>query len=251
MEERTDLARWVSIGTALAVAVGLGAVIVSMATGASPSPSPSPSPIPEGCQLQSPQPEAPLKLNAVQRKSVVKVVTMEKETFNCYDAHSTLTQIKDLETFIEVVEQSKGGKSPGVKTVKTTVDAVTCIKDLKTGRVACKSESLPLAVTDTPLLRCTPTRSTYPFPLIQQPTHPVEMTTLQAGHKIVTTIKVEKEVYDCSGQIGDLYLFTEVVERAEKQSFRTVAKRFSGLICLKDETTAKLAQCKLFTPGRA
>lgn len=249
MRRGTARLAWIS-GT-LAVAGGIAAIIVSIATGASPSPSPSPSPIPEGCQLQSPQPEAPLKLNAVPRKDLVKVVAMEKETFNCYDARSTLAQIKDLETFIEIVEQSAGGKNAGMTTVKTAIDAVTCTKDLKTGRVSCKSEPMPLAVTNTPLLGCTPTRSTYPFAVIQQPSHPVEMATVVSDDKLVTTIKVEKEIYDCSGQVGDLYLFTERVELADANSFNTVQRRFSGAICFKNETAAKLTSCKLFTPAPA
>ena len=238
---------WIGGGAILAVAVVVGTVLVSIATGASPSPCPSP--IPEGCQLQSPQPEAPLKLNVVPRKDLVKAVTMEKETFNCYDAKSTLAQIKDLETFVEVVEQSQGGRSPGMTTVRVAVDAVTCVKDLKNGRVSCKSESIPLAVTDKPLTRCTPTRSNYPFALIQQPSHPVEMETVVSDDKLVTTIKVEKEIYDCSGQLGDLYLFTERVEFADANTFRPVQRRFSGVICFKDETAAKLTACKVFTPA--
>jgi hypothetical protein len=241
-------ARRAWIAGAAAVVAGASVVIVSIATGASPSPSPSPSPIPEGCQLQSPQPEAPLKLNVVPRKDLVKAVVMEKETFNCYDARSTLTEIKDLETFIEVVEQSSAGKDPGMVTVKTAIEAATCTKNLKTGRVSCRSEAIPLAVTTQPLFRCTPSRSTYPFALIQQPSHPVEMETVVSDDKLVTTIKVEKEIYDCSGQVGDLYLFTERVELADGKTFRIVQRRFSGVICFKDETAAKLTSCKLFTP---
>jgi hypothetical protein len=251
MDAHRGRARRAWVSAVVILSAGVGAVVVSIATGASPSPSPSPSPIPEGCQLQSPQPEAPLKLNAVPRKDLVKVVVMEKETFNCYDARSTLAQIKDVETFVEVVEQSDGGKNAGMTTVRMAVEAATCIKDLKTGKVSCKSESIPLAVTDTPLLRCTPTRSTYPFAVIQQPSHPVEMETVVSDDKLVTTIKVEKEIYDCSGQLGDLYVFTERVELADGKTFKTVQRRFSGVICFKDETAAKITSCKLFTPGNA
>src|SRR5690242_1134597 len=109
MSERSGAVRLAWIGGTLAVAAGAGAFAVSFAVGASPSPSPSPSPIPQGCQLQSPQPEAPLMLNALALKDAVKTVAMEKETFNCYDAHSTLTQLKDVETFIEMVERANGG----------------------------------------------------------------------------------------------------------------------------------------------
>jgi hypothetical protein len=250
MSKRSTGSRWPWFGGALAVAAGAGAAIVSIAVGASPSPSPSPSPIPQGCQLQSPQPEAPLKLNVVAMKRLVKTVAMEKETFNCYDTQSTLSQLKDVETFIEVVSKAEGGKSPGLKVVEMTVEAYTCLKDIKTGRVSCKAEGVPLAATDTPLTRCSPTKSTYPFAVIQQPSHPVEMSTVAASNDLAATVKVEKEVLDCSGQIGDLYLFTEIVERRGAKSFDVVQRRFSGLMCLKNEVTAQVTQCKLFTPGK-
>ena len=63
---------------------------------------------------------------------------------------------------------------------------------------------------------------------------------------------VEKEVFDCAGRIGDLYLFTGVVESAQGGAgFHGVRTQFEGVICLKDATTAQLVSCKLFTPTRA
>jgi len=204
----------------------------------------------------------------------LKAVAMEKEIFNCFDAQGTLDRIRDVETFIEIVGESrplkadepdrdkKGGKSsagsknskggakgPHVETVRTIVEQVACDKGLRTGRVACGSTGVPLATTDTPLTRCSPTGSTYPFAAVQQPADPVEMSTVVVGG-LVTTMKVEKEIFDCAGQIGDLYLFTQIVEAKHGPSFRTVARRFSGVMCFKNEARGELTQCKLFTPSR-
>jgi hypothetical protein len=248
--------------SAVVVPVALCALVFVRAAGpANPSPSPSPSPIPQGCQLVSPQPEAPLKLNLVSLHNVAKTIVMEKEVFNCYDAQSTLTSVRDVQTFIEMIERGVPGKSfgkhgedhksPGVQPLGKMVQADTCIKDLKSGGVSCKSVNLPLGVTTTPLARCRVTKGTYPFPVVPQPTHPVEMSTVSLGGRLVKTVAVEKEVFDCGGQIGDLYLFTEVIELANGFAVRPVATQFEGVMCLKNESTAQLVSCKLFTPSRA
>jgi hypothetical protein len=77
------------------------------------------------------------------------------------------------------------------------------------------------------------------------------METVVSDDKLVATMKVEKEIYDCSGQLGDLYLFTERVEKADGDTFTTVQRRFNGVICFKNETAAKVTSCKLFTPAPA
>jgi len=231
-------------------------LFAASASGASPSPSPSP--IPQGCQLVSPQPEAPLKLNLVAVNNIAKTIVMEKEVFNCYDSQSTLASVRDVQTFMEIIERGvsgkssrhhgNGGKPPGVTALGKMVQADTCIKDLKSGGVSCKSVSIPLGVTTTPLEKCRVTKGTYPFPVVPQPTHPVEMSTVKLNDRLVKTVTVEKEVFDCAGQIGDLYLFTEVIESAHGSDVRPVGTQFEGVICLKNEATAQLVSCKLFTP---
>ena len=245
---------------AVVVSVALCALVFARSAGPA-SPSPSPSPIPSGCQLVSPQPEAPLKLNVVALHNVAKTIVMEKEVFNCYDSQSTLASVRDVQTFIEVIERSvhgrphgkhgEGGKSTGVQAIGKMVQADTCIKDLKSGAVSCKSVNLPLGVTTTPLERCRVTKGTYPFPVVPQPTHPVEMSTVSLGGRLVKTVAVEKEVFDCGGQIGDLYLFTEVIEQAKGFDVRPVSTQFEGVMCLKNESTAQLVSCRLFKPTRA
>jgi hypothetical protein len=225
------------------VAAALGAVLAQLATGQT-----GPSPIPEGCQPKSPQPEAPLKLNTVVVANLAKTIAMEKEVFNCYDADGELAEIRDVETFIEVVERT-GGRL-GVETVTTVIEAATCSKDFKSGRVTCGTKDVPLGATTTPLAGCSPTRGTYPFEPTEQPSHPVEMNTVVMTGEIVKTIKVEKEVLDCGGDIGDLYLFTKIVEDRRGQRFVTLGKLFAGIICLKN-TDGKHVSCKAFTPARA
>ena len=231
--------------------VGLVSGLVMAGSAASTSPSPSPSPIPQGCQLRAPQPEAPLKLNVIAVKNLAKAIAMGKEVFNCYDAQSTLAQVKDVETFVELTESGVVGKEPGFTALAKAVVVDTCVKDLKTGAIDCKSTDVPLGTTHAPVSKCTVTKGTYPFPTIEQPTHPVEMSTVVLENGLVKTIKAEEEVFDCAGQIGDLYLFTDVGEVAEKSGFAAVGTSFEGVLCLKDEPTAAVVSCKLFTPGHA
>jgi hypothetical protein len=185
---------------------------------------------------------------------------MEKEIFNCYDSQATLASVREVQTFIEIVERGLRGKGhgklggpakPSVQALGKMVQADTCIKDLKTGGVSCKSVELPLGVTQTPLERCRVTKGTYPFPVVPQPTHPVEMSTVRLTDRLIKTVAVEKEVFDCGGQIGDLYLFTEVIELAGGHDVRLVDTQFEGVMCLKNEATAQVVSCKLFTPTKA
>jgi hypothetical protein len=242
MKGNTRVIRWCMLGALLAV-VG---VIVPLATSAD---GPSPSPIPEGCQLRSPQPEAPFKLNVVAVKNLAKTIAVETEVFSCFDAQSNLAQIKDVDTTIELIERGSTGAKPTLTTVSKSIMAETCSKNLQTGRVSCKAETLPLGVTETPLTKCQVTKGTYPFDTVVQPTHPLEMNTVTLDDGLVKTVRVDKEVFDCSGRIGDVYLFTEVVEATNPSGFSLDRTQFEGVVCFKNETTAKVSECKLFTPA--
>jgi hypothetical protein len=77
----------------------------------------------------------------------------------------------------------------------------------------------------------------------------METATLNNG--LVETVALEKEVFDCAGQIGDVYLFTEVGESAKDGGFQPLGTTFEGVVCFKDESTAKVVACKLFTPSSA
>jgi hypothetical protein len=65
---------------------------------------------------------------------------------------------------------------------------------------------------------------------------------------VVKTVKVEKEVFDCGGRIGDVYVFTVRAASVGAGGFGRASTRFSGVLCLKDEAKAQVAVCKLFTP---
>jgi hypothetical protein len=91
-------------------------------------------------------------------------------------------------------------------------------------------------------------QGTYPFASVEQPAEPFDMSSTFVAARLVETVKVELQVFSCAGQITDLYVFIERVERADGSTFRTVANRYAGVVCFKDEATASVVQCKLFNP---
>jgi hypothetical protein len=235
-------------------AVAAGAMCaVAAVPFASGGPGPSPSPIPEGCQLRAPQPDAPLKLNVVAVRKLAKTIVMEKEVFDCFNAQGALTQVKDVETFIEVVERARqtAKSKPGMAIVAKSAAAATCVKNLTSGRVSCRFDRLPLGTSQTPLAGCSLKSGTYPFEPVAQPKHPVQMETVSLPGGIVRTVKVEKEVFDCGGAIGDVYVFTELLERAVANSFRPPVASFHGVVCLKNAATARITGCRVFAPTNA
>jgi hypothetical protein len=220
---------------------------------ASGGPGPSPSPIPEGCQLRSPQPDAPLKLNLVAVRRLTKTIVMEKEVFDCFNAQGAMTHVKDVETFIEVVERAKqhGKSKPRMEIVAKSAAAATCVKTLTSGRVSCGFDRVPLGTSQTPVAGCSLKSGTYPFEPVAQPKHPVQMETRSLPGGLVRTVKVEKEIFDCGGAIGDVYVFTELLERAVANSFGPTAATFHGVVCLKNAATARVTGCRVFTPTNA
>ncbi len=205
-------------------------------------------------------------LNVVAVRNVVKMVAVEKEVFSCFDSSSTLAQVKEVDTLIELTARGEPGKGersdsqdsrdshkqqPAFVPLTKTVNANSCTKDLKTGGVSCTSVALPLGVTTTPLTKCSLTKGTYPFPPVVQPTHPLQMQTATLNNGLVETVALQKEVFDCAGQIGDVYLFTEIGESAKDTGFSPLGTKFEGVVCFKDESTATVVTCKLFTPSRA
>lgn len=242
----TSRVRWLLVGLGASIAL-VGIVVVPRAIGAGPSPSP----IPQGCQLRSPQPDAPLRLNVIAVSNTVKTIAVDKEIFTCFDAQSQLASVKDVETVIEDVEVGDVKKTPSITTTGVTVTATTCTKDLQAGRLGCSLKAVPLGVTQTPLDKCTVTKGTYPFDTIQQPGEPLDMATAVLADGLVKTVDAETEVFACSGQIGDLYVFHQNVELNKGNGFAPVSERFQGVMCLKDEATATVTSCKLVSPGAA
>jgi hypothetical protein len=204
-----------------------------------------------GCDLASVQPEQPLELNAVRADGLAKFVAMEKEIFHCIGADGRVEEIRDVETFVELV---KAPSRHGSETVDRRVDVVTCRKNLRTGEVRCRTTQLPLPAAARPLAGCSLNRGEYPFDEIRQPSDPVEMETVLLG-KTAVTVKVEKEVLACPGGLADVYLFTQVDESStrvrdssgrRKKTLAPTAWQFSGVVCFKNLAEATVVRCRKF-----
>lgn len=181
-----------------------------------------------GCRLAAPQPAEPLELNLVAVKigttDYAKAIAMEKEVFLCEGS------IKDVETFIEWVQVRSGNF---MKPRAPTVEQASCEKAYPRGVVTCKSRRVTVGPPANPLKGCKP------LPMDRQPAAPVRMSSVVLG-RLVKTVKVEKEIWACPRGIGDIYLFTEIVEAAPGK----VSQRlFEGILCIKSESEAELLRC--------
>lgn len=181
------------------------------------------------------QPDSPLELNSVAAGSIAKSVAMEKEVFQCFDRndpHANVVRTIDVETFVEVIERARQGK---VKTIDKRVEVAACTKDrsllnLDPARLQCDTKDVTLQDVPKAFLGCA---------LLNLPHDPVEMNTVSLlGGKLVKTIKVEKEIWDCDATILDLYLFTEIVEARSNGGFQPVSKTFEAIICQKERATS-------------
>lgn len=180
------------------------------------------------CRLAAPQPAEPLELNLVAIKigttDYAKSIAMEKEVFLCEGS------IKDVETFIEWVQVRSGSF---MKPRTPTVEQAACEKAYPRGLVTCKSRRVTVGPPSIPLKGCKPQ------PMDRQPAAPVRMSSVVLG-RLVKTVKVEKEIWSCRQGIGDVYLFTEIVEAAPGK----VSQRlFEGIVCFKSESEAELVRC--------
>lgn len=185
------------------------------------------------------QPEHPLELNHVASGTLVKTIVMEKEVFACRDEKDQILQVRDMETFIEVVEAVTGPPPQTVRRLEIGLQTAQCTKDFVEGTVRCrgterdiKIERLTQEVLD--FRRCQPHEN----PSLH-PRDPVEMETAFLGSQWAKTTKVEKEVLLCGESVVDLYLFTEIVERRGQfnnttQTMRPVGlPKFFGIVCIK------------------
>jgi hypothetical protein len=224
------------------------------AAAASPSPSPSPSPIPSGCQAVSPQPGSPIELNAVNVGKVAKAVLTDTEFFDCYDAHSALASIKHVQIFFELVDAGNSGKHASLTTLARTIEAHTCTEDVVAGGITCRTTSIALGSTKKPLAGCGVLSGTYPFAPVAQASDPTALGTVALSGDIVETVSVTKQIFDCGGSIGDLYLLSETGELADANGRFAptgLGTHYEGVICLKNPATAAIRSCSLFTPGSA
>jgi hypothetical protein len=194
------------------------------------------------CKLTGPR--EGLELNIVAVGALFKTVAMEKELFDCGPASGQVTQQRDVETFIELVENTKGQlvERPGIL-------LTSCISDPPTGKISCKNSSLALgAANPTPLKGCRPQSFATPF-------DPVAMGTA-VTNGIVKTIKVDKSWYTCDSPNGpvirDIYVFNEILERrttvpgTNTPTVRPFARKTIGIACIKVEARAAITGCHMF-----
>jgi hypothetical protein len=195
------------------------------------------------CTPTNPQPAQPLEMNTVVVAGVAKTVAMEKELFDCQDPATGSTFSRDVETFVELIERDVG---TNINTVARRVLVAICDKSFSTGKVACRSSSPPLgAPVGNPLLNCRPLPATG---VVRTPADPVEMNSVAMG-EFIKTIKLEKEVLACQNRIGDVYVFTEVIERrtTAASAYVPFATRFEGIMCLKNPQLGVIESCTRFT----
>lgn len=230
-------ARWLLTAAAV-IMVGGGLVLTGAARGQQGT---------LRCSLadDSLQPDSPLELNHVASGTLVKTLAMEKEVFVCTDAETgRITQVRDVETFVEVVEALVDNKS--VRRLEIGLQVAECTKDFSAGTVKCRGSKR-----DGSIAFLTPEvldfRTCRPHENVAlQPRDPVEMGTAFLGRTWAKTTKVEKEVLACGERTVDLYLFTEIVERrtafnANTFTMRPVGlPRFFAIVCIKDTPTSSL-----------
>jgi hypothetical protein len=198
--------------------------------------------------------------------NVVKSLAMEKEVFTCSrDTNGDgrldrVVQVRDVETFIEVVENEINGK---FIRVDLGIQVATCTKDFLKGTVTCSASQQDREIArnvssggppPVDLTRCQP----HLDPALQ-PRDPVEMATAFV-QKLAKTMKVEKEVLDCAGNVVDMYLFTEIFEQrvplpgANQSTMRPFSHDFLGIVCVKRNPPNELGSintnsCFQFRPG--
>ena len=194
-----------------------------------------------GCQPTNPQPSQPLEMNTVVVNGHAKTVAMEKELFDCQAQDGTVQFVRDVETFVEIIERAT---STNVTTVARRVIIATCDKNwLPNGSVSCRTANITLGgLVGDALKGCRPLP---PGGVVRNPEDPVEMNTVVMGD-FIKTIKVEKEVFACAnGRIGDLYLFTELIERRSSAAPipAPFAERFDGIMCFKDPAQGVIERC--------
>jgi hypothetical protein len=232
---------WVAL---LSLAIAVGAILASMPLAAGSGSKPAArAPRALSCTPTNPQPAQPLEMNTVVVAGVAKTVAMEKELFDCQDPATGEAFSRDVETFVELVEQDVG---TDLRTRARRVMVATCDKNFTpTGSVSCRASNISLgAPVPNPLLGCRPLP---PTGAVKTPADPVEMNSVALG-EFIKTIKLEKEVLGCDNAIGDVYLFTEVIEkRTTAPSYTSFANRFEGIMCLKNPALGVIQSCTRFT----
>ena len=200
------------------------------------------------CQPTDPQPAAPLEMNTVQVDDLAKTVAMEKELFSCQDPAVGSNFSRDVETFVEMIEKAS---ATNVTTISRRVRIATCDKNFApTGAVTCRSHEH---------------RARRP--------HPQSVAGLSAARagrggadaarsggdeqrgaaRLHQDDQGRKGGAQLPGAIGDVYLFTEMLEKktAAAQGYAPFATRFDGIICRKDPQQGAITGCSRFRPSES
>jgi hypothetical protein len=194
------------------------------------------------CQLTGPR--EGLELNTIAVGSLFKTIAMEKELFDCGPVGGQVTQQRDVETFIELVQNTKGQLVEPPSTMLTT-----CISAPGAGTITCTNKNLPLSPPNpTPLKGCRPGSAA-------TPADPVEMNTA-ITNGIVKTIKVDKSWYSCDTPQGvviqDVYVFNEILEQratvpgTNTPTVKPFLRKTFGVVCTKIEARAAITACAPF-----
>jgi hypothetical protein len=81
---------------------------------------------------------------------------------------------------------------------------------------------------------------------------PIEMNTVTTSNGIIKTIKVEKQLFGCTGadpadiRIRDITTFTDILENTAGTILK---KSYQPVICMIDVTKAKLVACRTIIPN--
>jgi hypothetical protein len=172
------------------------------------------------------------------RDAMFKHVVMQKELYDCVENPGDPDQerrfVRDVETFIEIIQRVQGGRTV---LVEKRMEELVCDKgEAAVGTTAlgisCSARDVPLQEGPLP-----------PFgfggflPPQSQLADPVVMNTVATSRQdVVKTMKVDKEHVIYNGEPSHLYLFTEIVEQRGgapgADTIRPTEKKFQAIICL-------------------
>lgn len=217
------------------------------------------------CGLQQPQPDHPLEMNTVVsdprtsqfRDPLFKHVVMEKEIYECVENQGTPDErffIRDVETFIEIIQRAQGGRTTPVE---KRVEEIVCDNGFRVGvgfAVDCSARDVPLEQ-GLAGIQCRPQSAEAGA----QPSDPVEMNTAMTSRQdTVKTMKVDKQFLVCTLAGGSdllrghLYVFTEIVEGrlgGAADTIRPTEKKFQAVLCVFENFNVRILRCHHFIPG--
>ena len=185
-----------------------------------------------GCRVSPIPPTDDTEMNTIVTGTKVKTIHVEKQVFDCQAQimpTPAYTYIADVTIYTEIFEDL--ANFPSV-IPKKTFEAITCVKEAKTGNVLGCQKSSSISSTLPTTLSC----------LSSVVGFPIEMNTVVSSNGIIKTVEAQKEVLKCDSKtFKDVTIFTEIFENL---SLGTIKKTSESVTCVKDVTTAKVLACK-------